>query len=257
MRVETEVPATRDERGVRRPEINSAIRVYRPETDKAPAMPSVISVVQQKGGVGKTTVSVCLAGELAQRGIELTLVDADKTGSARSWADPGKLEFPVVYRPVAEDEVRAWAASINKMKDRLLVIDCAPNGYSVGAATALADLAILPCGPSGLDLEGAMQALRVIDTVRTRRDKPLPVIIVPTRVDSRTLEGRLVIEELEQFGEKVAGSLGYRTDFVRAYTEGLSVNTFAPGSVAHDEIRALADAVLLSLPERQRAAAAR
>ncbi len=60
-------------------------------------MQSVIAIVHQKGGVGKTTVSVCLAGELARRGIPLSLIDADKTGSARSWADPGRLQFPVVY----------------------------------------------------------------------------------------------------------------------------------------------------------------
>lgn len=214
-------------------------------------MPSVVSVVHQKGGVGKTTVSVCLAGELARRGIGPTLIDADKTGSARSWADPGRLEFPVIYQPVIEGDVRGWATSINRMNGRLLVIDCAPNGYSVGAACALADVAILPCGPSGLDLEGTLQALRVVETVRARRDKPLPVIIVPTRVDARTLEGRQVLEELEAFGEKVAAPLRYRVDFVRAYSAGESIGTFAPGSAADEEIRALADAVLLSLPAQQ------
>jgi chromosome partitioning protein len=219
-------------------------------------MQSVIAIVHQKGGVGKTTVSVCLAGELSRRGIALSLIDADKTGSARSWADPGKLQFPVIYQPVAEGEVRTWATSIRKMRDRLLVIDCAPNDYSIGAATALADLAILPCGPSGLDIEGTMQALRIIDTVRARRAKALPVVIVPTRVDSRTLEGRQVLNELEQFGERVAAPLGYRTDFVRAYSEGEAVSTFAPGSVADGEIRALADDVLLMLPEQQRSASA-
>ena len=133
------------------------------------SMQSVIAIVHQKGGVGKTTVSVCLAGELTRRGIALSLIDADKTGSARSWADPGKLQFPVVSQPVVEGEVRTWATSIKKMRDRLLVIDCAPNDYSIGAATALADLAILPCGPSGLDIDGTMQALLIIVTVRARR----------------------------------------------------------------------------------------
>jgi chromosome partitioning protein len=95
---------------------------------------TVISVVHQKGGVGKTTIAVCLAGELAERGIELSLIDADKTGSARNWADPGKLQYPVTYKPVVEGEGRAWAEAINKLRDRPLVIDCAPNDYSIGAA---------------------------------------------------------------------------------------------------------------------------
>jgi chromosome partitioning protein len=217
---------------------------------------TVISVVHQKGGVGKTTIAVCLAGELAERGIELSLIDADKTGSARSWADPGKLQYPVTYKPVVEGEGRAWAEAINKLRDRPLVIDCAPNDYSIGAATALADIAIVPCGPSGLDLEGTMQALRIIEAVRGQRAKPLPVILVPSRIDLRTLEGRQILEELQGFGETVSQPLRYRMDYVRAYSEGLSVNNYSPGGMATLEVRALADTVLQRLREHQRPQAA-
>jgi chromosome partitioning protein len=212
---------------------------------------TVISVVHLKGGVGKTTISVCLAGELAERGIELSLIDADKTGSARSWADPGKLQYPVIYAPVAEGEVRAWAEAVNKLRDRLLIIDCAPNDYSIGAATALADIAIVPCGPSGLDLEGTAKALRIIGAVRSKRTKPLPVILVPTRIDYRTLEGRQLLEELSGFGETVSRPLRYRMDYVRAYSEGLSVNAYSPDGLAALEVRTMADTVLQSLRERQ------
>jgi chromosome partitioning protein len=217
---------------------------------------TVISVVHQKGGVGKTTISVCLAGELAQRGIELSLIDADKTGSARSWADPGRLQYPVIYQPVVEGEVRTWAEAVNKLRDRMLIIDCAPNDYSIGAATALADIAIVPCGPSGLDLEGTMQALRIIEAVRGQRAKPLPVILVPSRIDLRTLEGRQILEELQGFGETVSQPLRYRMDYVRAYSEGLSVNNYSPGGMATLEVRALADTVLQRLREHQRPQAA-
>ena len=212
---------------------------------------TVISVVHQKGGVGKTTISVCLAGELAERDIELSLIDADKTGSARSWADPGKLQYPVIYQPVSEGGGRSWAEAVNRMRDRLLIIDCAPNDYSIGAATALSDVAIVPCGPSGLDIEGTTQALRIINAVRNQRAKPLPVVIVPTRIDFRTLEGRQIVEELQEFGEKVSRPLRYRMDYVRAFSEGESVNTYSPDGMAALEVRALADIVLQSLREQQ------
>jgi chromosome partitioning protein len=215
-------------------------------------MQPIISVVQQKGGVGKTTVSICLAGELARRGIELSLVDTDQNASASSWAEPGQLLFPVVSSPIVEGRAREWAQSINQMRSKLLVIDGAPNHYSIGTAVALANVAIVPCGPSSLDIEGMLRALQLIDTVRARRPTPLPVIIVPTRVDSRTLEGRQIVEELSQFGEQVGPSFGYRTDFVRACMEGKSINTFAPGSPADNEVRALADQVLENLPPRRR-----
>jgi chromosome partitioning protein len=213
-------------------------------------MPSVIGFVHQKGGVGKTTIAVCLAGEFAKRGREITLIDADKTGSARSWSDLDQLQFPVTYMPINEGHGRSWANSMRKIGGDAVLIDCAPNDYSTGAVAALADLAILPCGPSGLDIEGTMQALEIINEARSRRSAPLPVIIVPNRIDSRTLEGRQVIEELKQIGEHVASPVGYRIDFVRAYSTGEAVSTYAPRSVADAEVGALADVVLKFLPKK-------
>jgi chromosome partitioning protein len=114
----------------------------------------------------------------------------------------------------------------------------------------------VPCGPSGLDLEGTMQALRIIEAVRGQRAKPLPVILVPNRIDLRTLEGRQILEELQGFGETVSQPLRYRMDYVRAYSEGLSVNNYSPGGMATLKVRALADTVLQRLREHQRPRAA-
>jgi chromosome partitioning protein len=92
-----------------------------------------------------------------------------------------------------------------------------------------------------------MHALLVVESVRACRANPLPVVIVPTRIDLRTLEGRQILNELEGLGEPVTQPLGYRADFVRAYSAGQSISTFAPGSPADDEIRALADEILSGL----------
>ena len=53
-----------------------------------------IAIVQGKGGSGKTTLAVNIAGELAARGSEVQLFDLDPQGSASAWAEPGNLEFP-------------------------------------------------------------------------------------------------------------------------------------------------------------------
>ena len=59
----------------------------------------VISVIHQKGGVGKTTLSVCLAGELAQRGMDPLLVDADPTESESTEAVAFVTAQTEVFRP--------------------------------------------------------------------------------------------------------------------------------------------------------------
>jgi chromosome partitioning protein len=64
-------------------------------------------------------------------------------------------------------------------------------------------------------------------------------VIVPNRVDMRTLEGRQLEDELRQLGEAVGPAIGNRSAFVRAFSSGVAVCEHAPGGVADREIRAL------------------
>ena len=66
---------------------------------------------------------------------------------------------------------------------------------------------------------------------------------MPNRIDRRTLEGRQLVEELEQFGEEVAPALTNRSAYVRCFAAGQSVATFASEEPADLEVRALADIV--------------
>lgn len=205
----------------------------------------IIAIVGRKGGVGKTTVAVHLAGELAARGRDLMLIDADPQGSAAQWAVPGKLPFKVEHLPVTADTLTAWLQKVRSAKANLLVLDCPPHlDAALGAAISLTDIALLPCGPSGLDLMAMGEVLGVVRAVRQRRSDGKPrVFIVPNRVDRRTAEGRELVEELAKLGEPVGPSLAYRSGFVRAFNTGDTVGEFARGSAADIEVKALADFV--------------
>ncbi|MGP0094561.1 MAG: ParA family protein, partial [Xanthobacteraceae bacterium] len=78
---------------------------------------------------------------------------------------------------------------------------------------------------------------------RARRKEKIRVILVPNRVDQRTLEGQQLADELIAFGEPVAAPIGDRSVFVRAFTTGQSVGDLTPGQPAEQEIRALCDLV--------------
>jgi chromosome partitioning protein len=214
-------------------------------------MAVIIAVAQRKGGVGKTTLAVSVAGELGKRGWDIALIDSDAQHSASQWAEPGNLHFPVYQIGLVSQAISTWANHIKAVQADYLVIDTAPNEREMAASVALCDLILVPCTASGLDLEATSRTLSIIQAVRNKRKAPLRVILVPNRVDRRTLEGRQLVEELQTFGEPVGPPIANRSAFVRAFSTGQSVGDFAAGQPADLEIRNLCDLVQRVLPRRQ------
>jgi chromosome partitioning protein len=114
-------------------------------------------------------------------------------------------------------------------------------------AASVSGLILIPCTPSGSDLEATVRTLEIIDSVRARRREKVHVVLVPNRVDQRTLEGQQLAEELIGFGEPVAAAIGDRSAFVRAFSSGQSVGDLMPGQSADREIQSLCDLVEDSL----------
>jgi chromosome partitioning protein len=214
-------------------------------------MTDIIAVAQRKGGVGKTTLAVSVAAELRRRCRDVALIDSDPQSSACQWALPGNLEFPVYDMALSDQPVPAWVRSVDRICADYIVIDTAPNDRALGASIALANLVLVPCTPSGLDVEATVRTLEIIDAVRARRRGYPNMILVPNRVDARTLEGRQLMEELASFGEVVSPTIGNRTAFIRAFSVGHSVANIASGEPADREIQALCDLLETSLISTQ------
>lgn len=140
---------------------------------------------------------------------------------------------------LADNSVSSWAEAVRKVQHRCLVIDSSPNERSVAAAMALATIGVVPCTPSGLDVDATLQTLQIVRAVRQRRRAPLNVVLVPNRVDLRTLEGRQIVEELQEMGEPVGPAIGARSAFVRAFAAGRPIYEFAAASPADNEIKDL------------------
>ena len=213
--------------------------------------PRRIAVAQRKGGVGKTTIAVSLAAELAHRGMQVTLIDADSLCSASQWAELGRLNFPVRQIALASSQsVKAWVTSVGTVRSDYVVIDTPPSEAALGAALAIANVVIIPCTPSGLDLEATIKTLEHVELVRARRTERLHVILAPNRVDKRTLEGKQLVEELGGFGEIVAEPIGSRSAFVRSFFFGRSIGMIDPRGSGVQEVRSLSDLVVKCLDEK-------
>ncbi|QLH71657.1 ParA family protein [Rhodopseudomonas palustris] len=203
----------------------------------------IIVVAQQKGGVGKTTIAINIAGELSRREREVALVDSDPQRSASIWAMMDNLEFPVYEMNLEQIPLKIWAQDIRRLPADTIIIDTAPSARQLGASVAIADIVLVPCTASGLDIEGVDETIRVIGAVRRRRKAPLAAIIVPNRIDIHLLEGDQIEHELETFGEQVAPIIRMRPDYLRAFTVGESVSSFSRGEAADREIQQLCDLV--------------
>lgn len=210
----------------------------------------IIGVCGRKGGSGKTTTAVHLAAELATRGRSVVVVDCDQQGSAVHWAEPGNLPMAVERMPLENaDEIVEWSRAIKALSADVLLLDSPPHlDAALGGVIGLSDLAVVPCGPSGLDLVATAETVALIREIRAARGGKKPkVLLLPNRLDRRTLSGRELAGALADMGEPVGPAIGYRTAVADAFNAGMWVGAYAPESAAHAEFRSLTDHVAQTL----------
>ena len=202
----------------------------------------VIVVAQSKGGVGKTTLAINVASDIARFGRSVTVVDADPQGSALQWAEPRRLSFPVRQELLSLRNQLTWVRNVLKTDTDFVIVDL-PAGFGPAFETAVlvADLVVVPCSPSSLDI-GAAEATIAKAREARRADSGGPrlrLVTVPTRVDASFEEGAEILEALADLGEPVAPPLAYDIAFVRSFAAGTAVPSDAETSGAGHDVRKL------------------
>ena len=198
----------------------------------------IISVVNQKGGVGKTTVAINLAAMLRRNNFNLVLLDADPQGSATQWHDVEENQaFEVIHHP---DPVRPADTEALLQRYDHIVIDAPPAiGEISRSVLSVSDLAIVPLSPSPLDIWSCWGTLEMISEVQ-RENPDLKAKLLVSRKIPGTRVGREAREAMEVFETEIFQSeLCQRVAYVDSMTSGVSVMQYAPGSKAMQEIESL------------------
>ena len=207
---------------------------------------AVIAVAGRKGGVGKSTIAGNLAAEFAAMKRSVRLLDADPQHSLVAWAAQGDGMLARTVEKVEGGAAALRARARQAAKDAdIVLIDTPPGAPEIAYEAALAaDLMLLPCGPSPLDLFALKEVLSLGLKARAeRRSKKPRIRFVPSKVLMSTTLGRGLASSLKDMGKKVLPPIGQRIVVAEAVAAGLTVAEYAPNSAAHEEFRELAKAV--------------
>lgn len=202
---------------------------------------SVIALVGNKGGAGKTTLSVNLAAGLGQSS-RVIVVDADPQGSALQWntfAEHQDTNSVVKVSDAIDKQI-----SLLKQQYDHIVVDCPPSARAVQTHEVLkvCDIALIPVQPSPIDLWASTHIEEAIQQAR-QSNAHLNALLVINQLEPRTILSKLVRDALSEINLPVANTaLRRRAIYRSSALEGK--NIFQMGSRGSDAVEEMNELIL-------------
>lgn len=210
----------------------------------------IYSFLNQKGGVGKTTLSLNVAAVLARSGSKVLLIDADPQGTASQWA--GLREEAASFRIVnmARDNMAKDAMAMAADYDHT-IIDGPPRAEMISRSVIISsDVVVLPIEPSGFSTWASNDTVEQIRQARQYKEALISVFLVSRKIEG-TVIGRDIRELAAMDGFPVLDTeIMNRVAFAEAGTMAKTILEYAPTSKAATEIGRLA-LELLSIHEQE------
>jgi chromosome partitioning protein len=205
----------------------------------------VITIAQQKGGAGKTTLAAHIAIALNQKQNRVSMVDIDPQSSLKHWFNIRAQRFGDDYTGIHFTATAGWKINTEILNLRnkfdYIIIDSPPHTETdAKAAIRAADLLIIPIQPSPTDF-WATKA-----TIDLAKKEKIPYMVVLNRVtpNSKLAEG--IRKQLDNVSSKF---LSNRVAFASCMLEGKCVTETQPKGPAAAEIKALVNEILKRFPK--------
>ena len=195
---------------------------------------NVIAFLSQKGGSGKTTLSVHTAVAAEATGERVCVIDADPQESATAWARAREVGTPIVATAQAGELDAALRAAEGEGMT-LAVVDAPPHAApAAGQIARRSELVLIPVRPSAFDLAAVPAAVEIVAAAKVRG------AFVLSACPFRAPEIGETRAALEAYGLPIVpGEITDRRAFARAVTTGSAVTEFEAEGKAAEEIRAL------------------
>jgi chromosome partitioning protein len=195
----------------------------------------VIAIISQKGGASKTTLAVHLAEEAKRRRKVALVIDTDPQASAYQWGIWRKGVAPEVIDsapPLIADKV----AKAQEMGAQVIIIDTPPHGEAAAIAAAkVADIILIPCRPSALDLH----SIRITADLASRSGKPSFVIFTGGNPNAKKLHAEAA-EIVKGYGmDACPHIMAERADYRNSTGAGMTAFEFDPKGRAAEEVAQL------------------
>lgn len=214
----------------------------------------ILTIAQQKGGVGKTTLAIHLSVAWMVAGRRVALLDIDPQASLSMWHQLRRAQLGTLGAEPHLSSLAGWR--VGNEAERLardydvVLIDSPPHAETEARlAVRAAARVVIPVQPSILDLWATRATLDLAKAEGT------PAMIVLNRVPPRSLAGEDVASEAHKLGVPVASSsIGNRVALSAAVQSGYGISEWDRTSQAGQEIAALAEELLAPLPSGERGA---